>query len=78
MGNVLKNLVGTECWIFIDDVVYPTSAEEHALRLENVLTRFEEANLKLHHGKYAFAQSHVRYLGFVLSKRGVSSFPDKV
>ena len=42
----LRNLVGTECWVFIDDViVFSKSAEEHALRLENVLRSFDEANL---------------------------------
>jgi len=51
MDIVLKNLVGTECWVFIDDVIiFSKSAEEHALRLENVLGRFDEANLLLHPG----------------------------
>jgi len=43
MDIVLKSLVDTE---FIDDViVFSKSAKEHALRLENVLRRFDEANL---------------------------------
>jgi len=47
----LKNLVGTECWVFIDDVIiFSSTAEEHALRLENVLRRFDGANLQLHPG----------------------------
>jgi hypothetical protein len=41
MDTVLKNLVGSECWIFIDDVVvFSRSAKEHARRLESVLQRF--------------------------------------
>jgi hypothetical protein len=41
MDVVLRNLVGTEAWIFIDDVVvFSKSAEE----LGNVLQRFDEAN----------------------------------
>jgi hypothetical protein len=44
MDTVLKNLVRTECCVFVDDVVvYSRSAEEHAARLEHVLHRFEEA-----------------------------------
>jgi hypothetical protein len=79
MDIVLRNLVGTECWIFIDDViVYSQSAEQHALRLENVLRRFDVANLSLHPGKCVFAQPQVQYLGYVLSKRGVSASPDKI
>jgi hypothetical protein len=79
MDTVLRNLVGIECWIYIDDVIlFSDTAEEHAQRLENVLRRFDEANLQLHPGKCVFAQSEVHYLGFVLSEKGVSASPDKV
>ena len=51
MDAVLKNLAGTECWVFIDDVIiFSSTAEEHARRLENVLRRFDETNLQLHPG----------------------------
>ena len=79
MDTFLKNLVGTECWIFIDDVVvFSRSAEEHARRLESILQRFDEANLQLHPGKCAFSQYQVQYLDFVLSERGILASPDKV
>ena len=61
MDVVLKVLVGTECWVFIDGIiVYSKSAEEHAARLENVLRRFKEANLQLYPGKCVFAQPQVK------------------
>ena len=79
MDVVLKNLVGTECYVFIDDlIIFSSTAEEHALRLENVLRRLDEANLQLHPGKCVFAQPKVQYLGYVLSERGISASPDKV
>jgi Reverse transcriptase (RNA-dependent DNA polymerase). len=46
---VFKNLVGTECWDFIDDVIiFSKSAQEYAQRPENVLQRFHKASLQLH------------------------------
>jgi hypothetical protein len=79
MDEVLKGLIGTEAWIFIDDVIiYTKSAEEHAMRLENVFQRFENANLQLHPGKCVFAQPQVKYLGFELSENEVSACADKV
>jgi len=37
MDLVLKNLAGTECWVFIDAViVYSDAAEEHAKRLADI------------------------------------------
>jgi hypothetical protein len=79
MEAVLKHLVGTECCIFLDDViVYSKSVEEHAARLRNVLRKFGEAILQLNPGKFAYAQPRVQYLSFVLSERGISASPDKV
>jgi hypothetical protein len=64
---------------FVDDIlVFSNSAEEHARRLENVFRRFEEANLKLHPGKCAFAHSQVEYLVYILSENGISPSPEKV
>ena len=79
MDTVLKNLISTRCYVFIDDIViFSSTTEEHALRLENVLRRFDEANLHLHPGKCVFAQPRVQYLDFVLSEDGISTSPDKV
>jgi len=75
---VFKNLLGTECRIFVDNaIIFSDSAEEHALRFENVLCRFDEDNLQLHAGKCVFVQPQMHYLGFVLES-GVSASPDKV
>ena len=52
--------------------------ENITLRLEKVLQKFDQANLQLHHGKCAFAQPQVQYLGYVLSENGVSASADKV
>jgi hypothetical protein len=66
-------------WVYIDDVIlFSDTDEEHARRLENVLQRFEQANLQLHPGKCVFAQPQVRCIGFVFSERGVLASPDKV
>ena len=59
-------------------MVFSKSAEEHALRMKNVLRRFDEAKLQLHPGKCVFAQPKVQYLGFVLSENGVSASTHKV
>jgi hypothetical protein len=37
MDTVLKDLIGSEYYICIEDIVFSKSAEAYALRLENVL-----------------------------------------
>lgn len=79
MDTVLKNLTGSECWIFIDDIIlYSDTIEEHASRLQHVFERFERANLQLQPSKCVFAQSEVQYLGYVISRDGIAPSPDKV
>jgi len=78
MDVVLKDLVGTNCYIYLNDLIlFSKTAEEHVEKLERVLDRFEGANLQLHPGKCAIAQPKLRYLGYVLSG-GVSASSDKV
>jgi len=51
MDGVLKDLVGTDCCIYLDDLIlFSKTAEEHAEKLERVLEGFERANLQLHPG----------------------------
>jgi len=79
MDVVLKNLLGTQCLIFLDDlIVFSHIADEHAQQFEEVLHRFDEANLQLHPGKCVIAQPEVHYLGYVWSEKGVAASPDKV
>jgi len=79
MDLVLKNLTGTECWVFIDDViVHSDTAQEHAKRLSDVFERFRRASLQLQPEKCVFAKDKVTYLGFELSYRGIEVSLDKV
>jgi hypothetical protein len=79
MDTVLWNLIRIECSIFVDDILFfPSSAEEQARRIENVFRSFEEANLQLHPGIWAFAKSQHQYLGYILSEKGISPSPEKV
>jgi hypothetical protein len=75
---VLKNLVGTECWVLDDIILFSKTAEDHAQRLESALQRLDQANLHLHPRKCEFAKSQVQYLGYVLSENGVAVSADKV
>jgi hypothetical protein len=79
MDAILNNLIGEECWVYLDDVIFHAkTALEHAQRLRNLLQRFDKENLELQPEDCAFAKSQVQYLGFVLSERVVAASPDKV
>ena len=64
MDFVLKYLIGDELHVFIDDVIiFSKTAEEHAVRLEHMLERFDKANLQLHTQNFTIARPQINYLG---------------
>ncbi|KAL2086104.1 hypothetical protein ACEWY4_017163 [Coilia grayii] len=65
--------------LYLDDiVVFSTSFESHLKRLDLVLQRLQQHNLKLKLAKCNFFQSKVNYLGHVISAEGVSTDPEKI
>jgi hypothetical protein len=58
--------------------LFSDTIEEHARRLEHVLERFERDSLMLQPAKCVFAKREVRYLGYVVSEKGISATPDKI
>jgi hypothetical protein len=79
MDLVLRNLIGIECWAYMDDIIlFSETIEEHARRLDHVLERLHSANLQLQPQKCIFAQPQVQYLGYDISHNGISASPGKV
>ena len=53
--------------VFIDDIVYSDSVEEHVNHLQQVFERLRRVGLKLHPKKCGIAYPEVHYLGHVVS-----------
>lgn len=70
MQTVLKDLPGVRN--YLDDIiVYGTSKEVHDTRLQAVLQRLRDVGLQINTGKSSFCQSHITFLGHVISKEGL-------
>ena len=79
MELVLAGLCWETCLIYLDDViVYGRNWDEHLQRLRQVLTRLQEAHLKLHSGKCQFFRKSVSFLGHIISQHGVETDPVKI
>src|SRR5699024_2282171 len=58
--------------IMLDDIlVHGSTKEEHDMRLNRVLERCREVNLKLNEQKCKFFHEEVSYLGHIISKEGL-------
>lgn len=68
-----------EALVFLDDIIiFSDILEEHERRLLHVLGRLKEYGLKLSPEKCRFCQTFVKYLGHVVTERGVETDPAKI
>ena len=65
---------------YLDDilVITKTSWEDHLAHLEQVFARLQSAGLKVNESKSSFAQTSLKYLGYLISRDGIQPMPDKV
>ncbi|KAL6743631.1 hypothetical protein Aduo_016651 [Ancylostoma duodenale] len=79
MDAVLKDLLGEEVFVYIDDILIATDTEErHMELLRKVFQAFRKTNLRLKPQKCLLAEKSVAYLGHILDQNGVNMDPDKV
>lgn len=79
MNLVMTGLNFEICLIYLDDIIiFAETLDSHFERLERVLVRLQEANLKLKPSKCKLLQRRVIFLGHVVSEQGVATDPAKI
>jgi len=79
MDLVLAGLRFESCLVFLDDVIcFAATFESECDRMQAVLNRIKEANLKLKPTKCKLFQSSVRFLGSIVGRDGISADPEKI
>ena len=67
------------CAIYLDDlIIFSDTLEEHLKRLDMVLKRLKECNLKLNPKKRKLLQTKVRYVGHIVLENSVEPDPEKL
>ena len=78
MDMILAGLNLNICLAYLDDIVlFSKTPEEHLQRLEILLRRLQEANLKLKPSKCRLLQTSVGFLGHVVSADGIATDSSK-
>ena len=67
MELVLCGLQWEICQVYLDDIIFSHTIEEHLQRLKEVFDQLQEAGLKLKPGKCHLLQRSVHYLGHIVS-----------
>jgi hypothetical protein len=69
MNNVLSELIGEKCLVYMDDIlIIGETLEEHNLKLRQVFQKLREFNLKIEPDKCEFLEEELSYLGHVRRK----------
>ena len=78
MDVVMVKQTGRNTAHFIDDIcVFSKSPEDHLEDLEETLDTLRRAGLTVNKKKCNFMKSEVRFLGYIVSERGIEIDPDK-
>ena len=79
MERVFAGIAYITLLIYLHDIIiYGKTFEIHLKTLKEVLRRLKEANLKLNAKKCLFFQMKVTFLWHLISKKGISTSPEKV
>ena len=79
MDHVLKDFIGHNCVIYLDDIlIFSTSLQEHAETLNKILKTLHQYSLKVQIDKSDFFKKETSYLGHIITTDGVKPNPEKI
>ena len=71
--------IGWNVEVYVDDMLVKSQNEEsHLDDLQETFDTLRQYNMKLNHSKCAFGVSSGKFLGFMVSHRGIEANPNKI
>ena len=79
MSIVFSGMLYNSCLVYLDDIIiFGLTYIAHNQRLESVLKRLQNTNLKLKPTKCYFGKMSVAFLGHIISDKGISTDSEKL
>ena len=78
MGKVFKEQIGENLEVYVDDMVVKSSEiQKHLEDLEEVFAQIRKYNIRINPEKCVFGVRGGKFLGFMLTNRGIEANPHK-
>ncbi|XP_057756045.1 uncharacterized protein LOC130975243 [Arachis stenosperma] len=78
MDKVFQQQIGQNMEVYVDNMVAKTPAQgSHCDDLVEIFKQFRAYNMRLNPDKYAFGVQGGKFLGFMLTSRGIEANPEK-
>jgi hypothetical protein len=79
INNILAPYLDHFCTAYLDDMLmYSDNFEEHQQHVRLVLDAFATVGLHLKPKKYQFHRQEVKYLGLIISTKGIKMYLEKI
>ncbi|KAL0420712.1 UNVERIFIED_CONTAM: hypothetical protein Slati_3094100 [Sesamum latifolium] len=79
MDKIFRPQLGRNMEVYVDDMLVKSKEVHHHVEdLEETFAALRKYRLKLNPGKCAFGVSGGRFLGFMVTQRGIEANPDKI
>ncbi len=79
VNNVIRAHLDLTAIAYLDDIlIYSKTLEEHILYMRDILTCLSQARLLLKLEKCEFYKTSVKFLGFIVTTKGVRISPEKI
>ena len=78
LDKIFKGMIGKSVEVYVDDIVVKSdSCDQHIKDLQEVFDALRRVNMRLNPEKCAFGVEGGKFLGFMLTHRGIEANPDK-
>ena len=79
MNKMFVNQIGRNVQVYVDDMLVKSQREEdHLKNLRETFDTLHSYNMKLNPSKYAIGVTAGKFLGFMVSQKGIEANPDKI
>ncbi|CAL9021523.1 unnamed protein product, partial [Prunus brigantina] len=79
VNQIFAELIGTSMEVYVDDMLVKSrTADDHLRNLSLMFGKLKQYNMCLNPSKCSFGVASGKFLGFMISQRGIEANPEKI